>query len=1837
MVVALLAMVGGVSYGQTFNYIDESNILNAPGEPKWFYYGEEGNLGKAQATHELKQTIYIANGQSKILDLQTSKIQNYQRWYRYDKKETLPPGFGTSSNTTSNSVIDGSYTDKTLGYNASGGTRGYVNYNSINSTIAVDVSTTARQANNTEPKLSYRIVYDIKDAAEIADKLMHSDTENPLEFYDLIAPIGVNLLIGPKYKFTGNNSNYYTSSVTNNVTTYTATKLGTSYDNLNKFYWEKDNNQIYYTATAGTPGNNTVADHTVYNDHIFSIKASNVNVGDVENWYLKNKRGNCIAHYRITYVDKDEVGPKVKGWEYRNEDTLKELYKQLIVRNFDYEKYTPVDDTNDAYINYKAFDKHGLAWSECSYAFTSGSKPTWSEYSFITTRSVGMTWLYDRVYDRLYENTKGKEMGMMFYVDASEFQGVVSNLDISEACCPGTQLYISSWIRNGNSESASSGGKLGPNLNFEIVGIDSDGNEDVMATYTTGTMGVLDNDTENGNEWHQIFFSTTVPRKSYSKMNFRIINNQLGSQGNDFVIDDIDIYMMQPAVDAHLTAPMCGNSAVVTMEIDYEKMIDIVGLSESTQDVALPIGCTVVDRIIYERYLGGYDKKGNPVSNPTEAGALAEAKVKISTQASIAGSADYFYFMLRHGPGNNYFENAYTLEPTNLAVGSVLTIDEYFSEFDEEVGKITEKIFRKNSTDKKLFLQVQMIGTPEMPIAVARDYYVIFNTLSPDFINSNDYLKYSDIANKDEHYYFNPIRDPNYADNLATLTNGNNYKTQGKCDVFAEYSLVGTMSVEIDGTPSLFYGGTEMCANSRPTFAIRSLSYIIDGKEQVINTEELGLYLDWYKGTVFDFEKRKYLLTDINSDTYDVTPRDGVTYVDSISVKQALNAFRNLYHTAEMIDGHDIQHAVDSIGSNYVAAMRTLLIELTTDAEHLNTGFEDDNTLRLHSREYTPLIGDVNTENDFLVIPIAKSINNNKLVGEGNNQKPISTVICLDSQFISVTSSEIAPSMSVGETNVAYTMSVVPVRVGLKHIKELSFEKTEKDETASTPYLRIPIRIAEFSHEDFDNIKDVINSSEYYRRVQLYQTNDPYVNDNGLVNTIVGYIQMINVEKTEDEKNSNSTTSTNPNNNVAIFFYHDENGNLPIEFREGYTYKLKFFISEFAKDGTKSNTCEGNVFIHLKIVPEYQVWSPQPGNRNWNNDKNWRRAEADEFYRTDGYISNNLNYWNADDSERESFVPIFNTKVIVNPSNISPSLHLADLSIDHRGVLDMTSDNLIIKEATKDIEFEMTIRNKVPATSTEPFYYPCSSFYANTCEEIYFKEGAAMMNPHHLKYDIARVELGINKERWYLMGSPLYGVVAGDMYTLKSGVQDTDAFKDIIYSITDNNRFAPAVYQRGWDKVMATVYDFNGGNNDAMQTDRNVAIKAAWSSVYNEVLVPYVPGVGFSVKSVPSDINQLRTNIRLPKADTEYNYYTSSDSAQSDAEDLAVMGSLRNDNGRLASDALTKEKGILSVSLSDNNIGNSDAANKLYLLANPFMSHLNMQEFFNVNSMFIPAYWLMTADKQVGVIMNGSTDASATDAATSIAPMQGFFVQLADGEKANPTVIYTAAMMTNPLGSTNALTRTANGISQLYITTTRDGISGTATLRVANEEANEEELLNLPTLLDSNWDAYPMVYTIGNGQAMQIQTVKAITTIPLGIYSNSIEEVEVRFDGVETFEGLTLYDALLDETTDIEEGMTLTLPGNTNGRYLLTFASAIEDDLMESITISAVERGQIWVTSDFNDPIEEVIVVDPNGRVCKYATGVNTNSTTIYIESGVYVVRVKTANASKTGKLFVRN
>ena len=96
-------------------------------------------------------------------------------------------------------------------------------------------------------------------------------------------------------------------------------------------------------------------------------------------------------------------------------------------------------------------------------------------------------------------------------------------------------------------------------------------------------------------------------------MKFRIVNNQLSSAGNDFLIDDIAIYMKKPEVEGNLRTAMCGGEAVVKFSLDYFQLLDITGMSDATEAQTVPIGFCIIDSLNYHNYMNGMDKDGKTV------------------------------------------------------------------------------------------------------------------------------------------------------------------------------------------------------------------------------------------------------------------------------------------------------------------------------------------------------------------------------------------------------------------------------------------------------------------------------------------------------------------------------------------------------------------------------------------------------------------------------------------------------------------------------------------------------------------------------------------------------------------------------------------------------------------------------------------------------------------------------------------------------------------------------------------------------------------------------------------------------------------------------------------------------------------------------------------------------------------------------------------------------------------------------------------------------------------------------------------------------------------------
>lgn len=526
-------------------------------------------------------------------------------------------------------------------------------------------------------------------------------------------------------------------------------------------------------------------------------------------------------------------------------------------------------------------------------------------------------------------------------------------------------------------------------------------------------------------------------------------------------------------------------------------------------------------------------------------------------------------------------------------------------------------------------------------------------------------------------------------------------------------------------------------------------------------------------------------------------------------------------------------------------------------------------------------------------------------------------------------------------------------------------------------------------------------------------------------------------------------------------------------------------------------------------------------------------------------------------------------------------------------------------DATKHIEYDIMadVESKTAENTIE-----CRPYYTNAVAQIHFEPGAEMLNSGLLTHDKAWVDYEIEPKKWYALAAPLQGVVAGDWYApTDNGRQETEYYKDITFDEKKNSRVNPAVYQRGWN-----------GSTDMIissSASKDVAVRGNWSAMYNGVDVAYALGSGFSLKVTDAPTTTGNLLFRLPKADTEYYYYTYNNGSADKDENSKKAINRSTDAGKLNQISGTEE---LTVPL-ENNGGN------YYLVGNPFMAHLNMTEFFNKNGDLTGTYWLEEAGSQT----TGKTEGC-------IEPLRSFFVEkkttgASEGDDTNDMQM---------LGSNN--NSSEDGGAKLHISAvTDDGRTSNAIVCYSDEaSADYDESEDAMLFVDSNLGDLPMVYTVGGDRALAVNSTPA-TRVPLNVYGADDKDVSLRFSNIPEGAVLCLYDAASRTTTLLAEGYEVAAHTNDNGRYYLTgsktgIGEAVAATDGSTIAVWSARSGELTVATTAT-ALRDVKVYGMAGTLAANSDASNRNSITLTVPAGnVYIVTVTDSNGTRrTAKVMV--
>lgn len=833
------------------------------------------------------------------------------------------------------------------------------------------------------------------------------------------------------------------------------------------------------------------------------------------------------------------------------------------------------------------------------------------------------------------------------------------------------------------------------------------------------------------------------------------------------------------------------------------------------------------------------------------------------------------------------------------------------------------------------------------------------------------------------------------------------------------------------------------------------------------------------------------------------------------------------------------------------------------------------------------------------------------------------------------------PKLNFGFNDVDYPFNdgsyEASLRIGLPQLEKL---KTSKG------YLKVPLHSATMRGgtaitEPLTFIDDNGTSADASTKVYVATTNDPLWEKK--LNT-----QVATLEKAELPAFDKKTQAT-----LNLKFENDA----VADFHEGYYYVLRFVYEKRAASAETTN-CPGESYLKLKIVPEFITWTPTADggmNANWNNDVNWHRSSKEELY-DDGY-TNYLKYGNSmsgtptsanDIPTLNSYVPMKFTKVTIGNLKGLPFPDLGNVVYRKTNKIATKLTNGKGNEATKYIQYDiMAFWNEADANKgLEAGNLKCEKFYGNTCHQIYFKPQGELRDQCYLVYDKAWVEKELEPNKWYTMASPLQYIYAGDMYVpAKDGRQETKAFTDITFDTNVYSRSKYPVYQRAWMKSEVKEITPNGeypaSHYPSVAAPENVDMNLGyWSHVYNKVDESYAADGtfgGFSIKAgnalLPKDKTK-KALLRLPKADTEYQYFDYKGNENSSSKTRIAKDA---GHGKFLVAYSNEEKTFAEKTQA---LG-TDNASGFYLVANPYTCSISMAKFFEANTGLQKAIW-MVENGEVKAISNAELDKQNY----AIQPTQSFFVKKKDG-KTVENVRFTSAMYVDRTITPGLLM--ASDYVKSIEATTENSNGQTSKARIAlrpEASADYDDQEDVDLLYDQNLKDVPQVYTVAGNEAVAVNAVPELSWIPLGIVSQQAEEVSLTLKGVNKLDApVYLYDAASASFTELHEGEAVKVKAGDHGRYFLTQTrTSTGIDRMETeeqsapVKVYSPAAGMIVVSALGSEKLDRVQVFTLDGKMVHSYQLPDKQRMILRVPSGIYIVKASTQSCAqaKGQKISVR-
>ncbi len=555
--------------------------------------GENGT--KPQDVHKAERTIYYLPNQEIELRPAESGYSGYMRWYDYETgmdpyynenpidsttwilspraangaafsaintpQNNNPAEDGISYGLYAINKAEGGVLNEDNPANPAPRIKGW-NYTSVENashTIACDMSayrdyviTETTFANGekriqsiTEPTLSYRQLFHLKPAEEIANKFANLQDDQYLEEYHYQAPVGKTVLLATEFRF-----NKVRSHFSEMCYFYRDGEEIKRIENGTQWYVSTlQADGIYTTPAPHNPTYTSTMDYLVINSTTPQTQIYTL-VKNTNNKVLR------IARFTVTFVPVRECGPSNEV--LITPQRINSEFKRLSTIDFNANtNHLPWDESSYGFV----YTSGELATTKYARGASQGVFPFYGEY--IITPQVNKEWA----------NASAKT-GNALYIDGTMEPGLVASISANTVICSGQTLYCSAWFCNPTPQAWNSEGNPIFRCNVQGRNILTIQGTDTTFTPWTDVEAYFVGELPKNSGWQQINFPI-VSAHNYDQTRVAIYNFATTNLGNDFMVDDITLYVSQLPIAAYQGKMACRSidsdhtSAAAVLRIDY--------------------------------------------------------------------------------------------------------------------------------------------------------------------------------------------------------------------------------------------------------------------------------------------------------------------------------------------------------------------------------------------------------------------------------------------------------------------------------------------------------------------------------------------------------------------------------------------------------------------------------------------------------------------------------------------------------------------------------------------------------------------------------------------------------------------------------------------------------------------------------------------------------------------------------------------------------------------------------------------------------------------------------------------------------------------------------------------------------------------------------------------------------------------------------------------------------------------------------------------------------------------------------------------------------------------